>query len=246
MEKILGQEDSRKALIFGDGELKKATLTYMQTETKKEVTIPVQFNPSSYSISRSVNWKEKKGLAEDSKPDKVQTTGSNLATLQIKLTLDTTTEFPDYVVKPKLKEYLNDSKELTKICREIALLSKTYPGDHVPSSLTFSWGSLKFKGYLEHLNISYQMFNRNGEPVRVEMDISIRGEETDITTILERNPKESPDRTKYRQLQQKDELWMLAYEEYQDTSSWKEIAKENQILNPRKVDYTKGLKVPAL
>ena len=90
------------------------------------------------------------------------------------------------------------------------------------------------------------MFNRNGEPVRVELDLSILGEEKEITTIIERNPKESPDRTKYRHLQQKDELWMLAYEEYQDPSSWKAIAKENGILNPRKVDYTKGLKVPAL
>ena len=246
MDKILNAEESRKALIFGDGELKKATLTYMQTETKKKVTIPVQFNPTNYSISRSVSCKEKKGLSEDAAPDDVQTTGSNLATLQIRLTLDTTTEFPDYVVKPKLKEYFNDSKELTKICREIALLSKIYPGEHVPSSLTFSWGSLEFEGHLSQLNISYQMFNRNGEPVRVELDMSILGEETDITTIIKRNPKESPDRTKYRQLQQKDELWMLAYEEYKDVSCWKEIAKENQILNPRKVDYTKGLKVPAL
>ena len=246
MDKIINQEDSRKALIFGDGELKKATLTYRQTETKRKVSIPVQFNPTNYSISRSVNWKENKGLSEDSKPENVQTAGSSLATLQVKLILDTTTEFPDYVVKPKLKQYLNDSKELTKICREIALLSKTYPGDHVPSSLTFSWGSLEFEGYVNQLNISYQMFNRNGEPVRVELDLSILGEEKEITTIIERNPKESPDRTKYRQLQQKDELWMLAYEEYQDPSYWKEIAKENEILNPRKIDYTKGLKVPAL
>lgn len=60
MDKILSAEESRKALIFGDGELKKATLTYMQTETKKKVTIPVQFNPTNYSISRSVSCKEKK------------------------------------------------------------------------------------------------------------------------------------------------------------------------------------------
>lgn len=246
MEKLLNTEESRKALIFGDGELKKATLTYMQTETKKKVTIPVQFNPTNYSISRSVDWKEKKGLSEDSKPDNVQTAGSNLATLQVKLILDTTTEFPDYVIKPKLKEYLNDSKELTKICREIALLSKKYPDDHIPSSLTFSWGSLEFEGHLSSLTTSYQMFNRNGEPVRVELDMTILGEEKEITTIMERNPDQSPDRTKYRQLQQKDELWMLAYEEYGTVSSWKEIAKENDILNPRKIDYTKGLRVPAL
>lgn len=246
MKKLLDQEESRKALIFGDGELKKATLTYMQTETKKEVTVPVQFNPTNYSISRSVDWKEKKGLSEDSKPKNVQTAGSNLATLQVKLTLDTTTEFPDYVTKPKLKEYLNDSKELTKICREIGLLLKKYSEDHIPSSLTFSWGSLEFEGHLSSLTTSYQMFNRNGEPVRVELDMTILGEEKEITAIMERNPDNSPDRTKYRQLQQKDELWMLAYEEYGTASSWREIAKENDILNPRKIDYTKGLRVPAL
>lgn len=246
MEKILENEDSKKALIFGDGELKKATLTYMQTETKSKVTIPVQFNPTSYSISRSVDWKEKKGLSEDSTTEDVQTAGSNLATLQVTLTLDTTTEFPDYVVKPKLKEYLNDSAELGKICREIALLSKIYPGKHIPSSILFSWGSMEFEGYISNLNINYQMFNRNGEPVRVEMEMSILGEDLEIDAIMARNPQESPDRTKYRQLQQKDELWMLAYEEYGLVSNWKEIARDNHILNPRKVDYTKGIKVPSL
>ena len=39
---------------------------------------------------------------------------------------------------------------------------------------------------------------------------------------------------------------MLAAEEYGDPGSWRAIAEENGILNPRKVDYTRRLKVPAL
>ena len=39
---------------------------------------------------------------------------------------------------------------------------------------------------------------------------------------------------------------MLADTEYHDPSCWREIARENGILNPRKVDYTRRLKIPAL
>ena len=90
------------------------------------------------------------------------------------------------------------------------------------------------------------MFNRKGYPVRAELDLTIYGEDKSILQTLKAKPRESPDRTKYRMLHQKDELWMLAEDEYQDPAYWKEIAKENGILNPRKVDYTKQLKVPSL
>ena len=76
--------------------------------------------------------------------------------------------------------------------------------------------------------------------------MEIEGEDKKILNEIGANPHESPDRTKYRRINQKEELWMLAAEEYGDPGSWRAIAEENGILNPRKVDYTRRLKVPAL
>ena len=44
--------DTRQKLIYGDGALQKASLTYKNAQTGREVTLPVQFNPTEYSISR--------------------------------------------------------------------------------------------------------------------------------------------------------------------------------------------------
>lgn len=243
---ILGNQEKRKQLIFGDGELKKASLKYNSTKYGKQVTIPVQFNPTEYSISRQVKYKSGKGVGEDATPDKMQSTGSNLAQLSVKFTLDTSTELPGYAVKAELKKYIDTDNELADICQDLSMLAKIYPDTHVQSEIAFSWGSMEFVGYITSMTINYQMFNRNGKPVRAEVNLSIEGEEQDILTIIGSKPKQSPDRTKYRSLNQKDELWMLADEEYQDVSCWKEIARANGILNPRKVDYTKRLKVPSL
>lgn len=128
----------------------------------------------------------------------------------------------------------------------ISKLTKYNHETHLPESILFSWGSLQFLGNATEVNITYEMFNREGKPVKAKIDMTIEGEEKGILKDIKANPNESPDRTKYRALGQVDELWMMAYDEYNDSSAWKEIAKENNILNPRKVDYTKMLKVPSL
>lgn len=243
---LLKKQDKRKQMIFGDGEVKKATLSYQSTDKGSKVKLPVQFNPSEYSISRRADYTDTTGKLQEPHPENLQSKGSRLAHLKVKLTLDTATEYPDYVVKSGLKKYIDSDKELSNICKDLSMLTKMYPKTHTQSLVTFSWGEMEFIGHIRDLNISYKMFNRKGYPVRAELDLTIYGEDKKILQTLKAKPRESPDRTKYRMLRQKDELWMLADEEYQDPAYWKEIAKENGILNPRKVDYTKQLKVPSL
>lgn len=239
--------DTRQNLIYGDGPLVKAALTYPDPKNNStKITIPVQFNPTEYSISRGAEAKDTTGKGQNNDPENLQTTSEKLATLNVSLILDTSTYMSGYVVEKGLRKYLDDDKELSTICRDIAKLTKISPDSHEFDLLSFTWGAMEFYGLLKSLSISYQMFNRNGQPVRVKMDMSIEGEEKEILNEMRANPKQSPDRTKYRRLNPKEELWMLADMEYNDVSCWKEIAQENGILNPRKVDYTRRLKIPAL
>lgn len=238
--------DTRQKKIFGDGKLTRAVLKYKSYSGGNDVTLSVQFNPTEYSITRASRHKETNGKGEEASPEKVQMKNPSLANLKVNLILDTSTYMPMYSPGTGLSKYLNDDKELTLICQELALLTKIHPESHAHSKVTFSWGATSFWGYVISLGINYQMFNLDGMPVRASVDMEMVGEELDILTKVGANPKSSPDRTKFRRLNQKEELWMIADTEYNDTAYWKEIAKENGILNPRKIDYTKRLKVPAL
>ena len=48
--------EARQKLIYGDGALQRARLSY-NTQKGKKNTIPVQFNPTEYAINRSVKYK---------------------------------------------------------------------------------------------------------------------------------------------------------------------------------------------
>lgn len=55
-------------------------------------------------------------------------------------------------------------------------------------------------GNATQVSISYEMFNREGKPVRAKIELVIEGEEKGILKDIKANPNESPDRTKYRAL----------------------------------------------
>ena len=69
--------DTRQKLIYGDGALQKASLTYKNAQTGREVTLPVQFNPTEYSISRGLKFKNNAGHGEESHPENTQAADSD-------------------------------------------------------------------------------------------------------------------------------------------------------------------------
>lgn len=239
-------EEKRRALIFGDGPLDKANLVFLGANGKETMTLPVQFNPNDYTITRALEYRATNGIGQEIHPFDMQPIKGQLAKLKVTIYVDSSTELKEFSMPKKLEQYINESKELSEICTMISKLTKYNHETHLPESILFSWGSLQFLGNATEVNITYEMFNREGKPVKAKIDMTIEGEEKGILKDIKANPNESPDRTKYRALGQVDELWMMAYDEYNDSSAWKEIAKENNILNPRKVDYTKMLKVPSL
>lgn len=60
--------------------------------------------------------------------------------MRVSLILDTSTYMPEYQVPKGLSKYLNDDKELTKICQDISLIMKMNAENHEQSLVTFSWG----------------------------------------------------------------------------------------------------------
>ena len=108
--------ETRQQLIYGDGAL----------QSGKNTTIPVQFNPTEYSIQRSLKYESHTGQGEEAHPDDQQASRSGLAMLNVSLILDTSTQMQDYQIPKGLSKYLNDSKELTSICQDISLIMKHF------------------------------------------------------------------------------------------------------------------------
>lgn len=239
-------EDKRQALIFGDGPLDKANLVFLDSNGKETMTLPVQFNPNDYTITRALEYRSTNGIGQEIHPFHMQPIRGQLAKLKVVMYIDSSTELKEFTMPKKLEQYVTEKNELSEICTIISKLTKYNHETHLPESVLFSWGNLQFLGNATEVSITYEMFSREGKPVRAKIELTIEGEEKGILKDIKANPNESPDRTKYRSLGQVDELWMMAYDEYNDASAWREIAKENHILNPRKIDYTKMLKVPSL
>ena len=115
-----------------------------------------------------------------------------------------------------------------------------------PPLVTFSWGSIGFKGIVENVDVNYTMFEKGGMPVRAEVSLNIVSVELKPIDAMKLNVKESPDRTKCITMTSDSSLWDIAEREYGDAADWREIAKENNILNPLEVPAGTQLKVPAL
>lgn len=235
------QED----IVFGDGPLEKANLVFLNSSGGATETMPVQFNPTEYVIARTLEYKKLNGIGQEIHPLNTQPIKGELAKLTVTVFADISI-LPKDSVTPGVYKSGMGGDQLSKFCERLAKLTKYNHEYHVPEGLEFSWGSLQFMGIVISANTTYQMFDRKGKPVKVKIELTIEGEERKIIKHTKANPNESPDRTKFRNLGQVDELWMLAYDEYGDTASWKIIAEANGILNPRKMDHVNMLKVPSI
>ncbi|MFI3176691.1 MAG: hypothetical protein R3Y67_04250 [Eubacteriales bacterium] len=244
MAELTSTDKSRNSLIFQNGPLEKAKIKILEDGSEKH-TIPVQFNPNQYSISRTMTHKPTYGTNSTKEPENVTTVRDELANLSVSLVLDSATpmSLASFSDSDRTKV---ESNELTDIIGMFSALMKFDFEEHTAYTVMFEWGSLHFVGKIASMNINYTMFNRNGIPVRAKVDMTISGEDNEILKQTKSNPFESPDRTKYRTLGPADELWMIAQNEYSDPSKWREIAVENGILNPRQMDKSKMLKVPAI
>lgn len=214
----------------------------IQTETHGSETFVCQFNPDEYNISSTGKFSSVERPGEDSPI--IQFIGGSCSKLDLKLYFDTSSYYEiksGLFAKPK-KQASSDVSNYTKRLLELVRIEGKL---HTPPLVTFSWGGLNFKGYVQNVNVHYTMFEKGGMPVRAEVNFNIIS--ADVREIDRRlKPKESPDRTKCIVMTSATNLWDLAEREYGDAAQWREIAEANQIMNPLNIPVGTQLKVPAL
>lgn len=215
-----------------NGLLKAVLKVYKENATED---IKCMFNPSQYRISESTGYANKKGVSQsDVIPQYVGGTSSSLS---LSLYYDTTDNLG------QLSEEGKGTSVMSYVARIDALIQ--VEGDlHKPPEVEFVWGDFSYRGVLSSLNKEFTYFDTAGKPLRVKMDLTITGIPKAASSIG--NPNNSPDRTKYRKVQEGMSLWKLAWDEYGDCERWKDIAGFNGLMNPLDIKPGQVLKLPAL
>ncbi|MGN1341313.1 MAG: hypothetical protein ACI4WS_13555 [Oscillospiraceae bacterium] len=203
--------------------------------------VPCVFNPSDFSIERSVNYAQHKIPGTD-RPV-LQYINGEAEIMSFSLLFDTysagvgsqqlgiiaSTTAPD-AAKLDVRMYTEPLMKLTTVNSDI----------HTPSLVEFVWGSISFKGYIQSISQRFTLFNMFGKPVRAVVDIRL------ISNKEDNNVRNSPDRTKARTISQGDRLYAFSYAEYGDCGEWRRIADENNIDNPRRLEPGRNIVVPPI
>ena len=203
--------------------------------------IPCLFNPSDFTISRSVNY------AEHSVPglDKplLQFVGGSADIMRFSVVFDTYGAGLAAQNKTAVASALlpDPAKiDVRKFTDPLMKISNVDSDTHAPNTVEFVWGSISFKGYVMSISQRFTMFAFDGKPVRAVVDIQL------ISDKKDNNVRNSPDRTKARTISDGDRLYAFAYAEYGDCGEWRRIARANDIDDPRRLDSGTDIVIPPI
>jgi Contractile injection system tube protein/LysM domain len=181
--------------------------------------IPVQFNPTEYTLEKGAQ------IAEITIP------GIDSPILQFirgqneRLTLDL---FYDTTTTLGMGEVALDVRLLTT---PIYQLAKIQPATHAPPRIRFFWGSLVFKAIVENVRQQFTLFNPLGLPVRATLSVTFR-EYKPLEDQLSELKLMSADHTTRHVVRRGETLTSIAAREYDDPREWRRIADANADLLP--------------
>jgi len=227
--------------------LKKATIKQIDPPSLEKIT--VLFNPSEYIIESSVKYAEHNVLGLDMPI--AQFVNGNRETLRMNLFFDTYSsglEAGSMIDGMKLAA-TSQLTELAKIdvreyTKKIYSLMDVKGDRHAPPLVEFSWGTLSFQGYIVSVSQQFTKFTFTGKPVRAKLEVTFQ-RYVKPEDLLKGEPRNSPDRTKFRTISEGDTLTAIALKEYGDAEMWREIARVNNIDNPRLLRTGSVIKIPA-
>lgn len=202
----------------------------------KDSEIPVHFNPTEYAVEYGASFQETAvpGLSNPI----VQFVNGSAEVLSMDLLFDTYTDGESADVSVKTAQFVS----------LVAIDGDT----HAPPRVEFKWGGFTFRAVVEKISQRYTMFLGDGTPVRATLSVTFKQYKT-IAEQLENPRRNSADKTKQRILGKvegfrttAEALWSLSAEEYGEARFWRDIARANDIEDPRQLVPGDILTVPQL
>jgi len=210
-----------------DAGLRRAQLEIVKPPTQPSV-IPLRFNPAEYQLKKGQTFAEIAIPGLTSPP--IQWVRGGAQTLTFEAVLDTTHTLED----------VNDAY----VNRLRGLLDMD-PKLHAPPIVAFVWGRQRFTGVLDGLDITYQLFDERGTPLRAKLGITLK-EYRPVAVQLWEERRSSPDVEKTYLVRRGDTLPGIAGAVYGDPAIWREIALANTIRDPRSLRPGQRLTLPRL
>ena len=190
--------------------------------------IPLRFNPSEYQLQKSNNFAEIGIPGLESPP--IQFVRGAAEKLSLELLADTSDTLED--VREK---YVNKLRNLMRLNADT----------HAPPIVAFTWDTQVFKGVLESLTITYVLFSPDGVPLRAKLSVTLK-EYRPAAVQFRESPTFSPDFDKTFVVRRGDTLSGIAGQVFRDPSRWREIARANDVVDPRRIRPGDALRIPRL
>jgi len=222
---------------------------------------PVLYNPQTLKLSRTCIPDKQQEEAAKNADQLSSVKFSMLETLEMDLFLDgfnAGAEVLDVMVgKVRALAYAANSvlpsagKIVPKACiqdeidwiLERASLDKD---GHTQGAICFKWGSVTFAGIISAVTVQYLKFNELGKAMRASVHLVVMGK-----NMLNYKNKFSflfsPDTSKFHTVTETETLNDISRIAYDgDPSHWREIARANDIVNPRVLRSGSVVHMPAL
>lgn len=219
-------------------EFSKLTIDAIPSDPDKQ--FEVMFNPSTLSIKYENRFSRDETVSnpgnsdtDDQNPGRSpRFLGRDISNIQIKILLDGTgvTDFGlltgfGFAVDP-ISTKVQDFLALTMIPDEAT---------HTINTLSLNWGEVikNFSCNLKSVDINYTLFDRDGSPLRAELDCVFISASADSEDGLGLIALSSPDLTHRKIVKEGDTLPALCQEIYGDPTYYLKIAEVNQLDNFR-------------
>lgn len=195
------------------------------------------FNPTSYTRNYAITWGKRQGV--NSSGAQLEYSRSPPSELKFNLVLDGTgvdtiglLSFFSPSVQSRVQDFLDITYE--------------YNGTmHEPNYLLVEWGSFKERCRLSKVDVKYTLFDRDGTPLRAELDIVLL---TDVEAArrAKLENKSSPDLTHARVVRRGDTLPLMTKQIYGSAEWYLDVARFNKLDDFRTLTPGQQLLFPPL
>lgn len=201
------------------------------------------FNPSSFSQEYQIQYGKHQGL--NSTNQKVDYARSKPRQLKLKLILDGTGVHEMGIFQLKQPETVSD-----RVKKFLDLTFHMNGKIHEPNFLKIEWGGkedggLIFSCRLSRVTVSYTRFDRDGSPLRAELDVTLLSDE-DVKKRMAKENKSSPDLTHHRIVKSGDTLPLLSKQIYGSSLYYFRVAQVNNLNDFRNLTLGQSLFFPPL
>jgi len=186
------------------------------------------FNPEHWQVQSSVSYNTERAPVTNA--DTPNYEGGNTRKLSFELTVDGTG------ASGETREVLADVNALKAIIGFNGQLHET-------NRLLIVWGSQIFSGVHESISVKYTLFRANGTPLRAVVSLSFIEARDSIESLLKLNLASS-DLTHIRRVRDHDRLDLMAYQIYDDSRFYIEVADANDLTTFRTLPLGEELVFP--